>query len=129
LRVGEWSEHRHGPFSNGVPARHHLRRSFWKMRAASNVRVWVLFDRNGDARERASGGMPTITPSMNVRGLRTCRDVVGVLPKLGRRRRESFQIREDQGTSSDTVKRDAMALKVVVEGEESEPPKYRLFCG
>ncbi len=31
--------------------------------------------------------------------------------------------------SSGTAKREAMTLKVVVEGEESEPPEYRLLRG
>lgn len=34
-----------------------------------------------------------------------------------------------RATSSGTVKGDAMTLKVVVEGEESEPPEYRLLRG
>ena len=35
----------------------------------------------------------------------------------------------EAATSSGTVKRDAMTLKVVVEGEQSEPPEYRLLRG
>lgn len=34
-----------------------------------------------------------------------------------------------RATSSGTVKGDAMTLKVVVEGEASEPPEYRLLRG